>query len=207
LRVRAAVSERRDRDGLLFLDELDPVAARVRATETRRLAPRLGEAAGTLALTAEELAALSGGRLEDRAAGITTVSNRLDQVQGLRIPASEDEIVGGVFRVVGAIESLPLLITEIPLTTIREDENVLVGRAGASTGSVSPRGHFDMVRVVPLNAAAVNRLGGAGIRSLPDYSLRAVRLRDLARDLAAPAATAAAVPSAPAGSAAAEAAP
>ena len=199
LRVRAAVSERRDRDGLLFLDELDPVAARVRATETRRLAPRLGEAPGTQPLTAEELAALSGGRLEDRAAGISTVSNRLDQVQGLRIPASEDEPIGGVFHVVGTIESLPLLITEIPVTTIREDENILVGRAGASTGSVSPRGHFDMVRVVPLNAAAVNRLGGAGIRSLPDYSLRPVRLRDLA----APAATPAAAPSTPVGSAAA----
>ena len=175
------------------------MAARVRATETRRLAPRLGEAPGTQPLTAEELAALSGGRLEERAAGISTVSNRLDQVQGLRIPASEDEPIGGVFHVVGTIESLPLLITEIPVTTIREDENILVGRAGASTGSVSPRGHFDMVRVVPLNAAAVNRLGGAGIRSLPDYSLRPVRLRDLA----APAATPAAAPSTPVGSAAA----
>ncbi|TLD45175.1 MAG: hypothetical protein FAZ92_02552 [Accumulibacter sp.] len=203
LRVRAAVSERRDRDGLLFLDEIDPVAARVRATETRRLAPRLGEAAGTRPLTAEELAALSGGSLEERAAGITTVSNRLDQVQGLRIPTSEDETIGGVFRVVGTIESLPLLITEIPLTTIREDENVLVGRAGGSMEAVSPRGHFEMVRVVPLNAAAVDRLGGAGIRSLPDYSLRPVRLRDLA----APAVTAAAVPSPPVGSAPAAAVP
>ena len=69
--------------------------------------------------------------------------------------------------------------------------------------AVSPRGHFDMVRVVPLNAAAVDRLGGAGIRSLPDYSLRPVRLRDLAP----PAVTAAAVPSPPVGSAPAAAVP
>ena len=187
LRVRAAVSERRDRDGLLFVDELDPVAARVRATETRRLAPRLGEAPGTRPLTAEELAALSGGHLEERAAGITTISNRLDQVQGLRIPDSEDETIGGVFRVVGTIESFPLLITEIPMTTIREDENVLVGRAGGSLEAVSPRGHFNMLRVVPLNAAAVSRLGGTGARSLPEYTLTPVRLRDLAASAATPA--------------------
>jgi hypothetical protein len=178
-RVRTAVSRRRDQLGLLFLDEIDSVAGAARQREGSQLAPLLGEAPGTRPLTPEELAALSGGQLEDRAAGITTIRNRLDQVQGLSIPKSPDGTVGGVFRVAGTVESAFLLITDIPLLTIAESENVLVGRTGQVTRVFSSAGEYNRVSVVPLNAAAVTRLGGAGTRSVPDFTLRPIQLRDL----------------------------
>ena len=179
-RIRTAVSRRRDQLGLLFLDEAARAAGTARRQETARLAPLLGEAPGTRPLTEEERAAVSGGNLEEAGAQLSTVSNRLEQVDGFSIPTAPDGIIGGVFRLVGTIESIELLITSIPTLTIAADENVLVGRAaGPAQGMVSSRGHYDAVPIVPLNAAAVGRLGGPGIRRVPRYTLQPVRLREL----------------------------
>jgi hypothetical protein len=98
-------------------------------------------------------------------------------------------VVNGVYRVVGTISEFPLLITSIPLETVQASENVLVGvQPGSEREFITSAGHQMAVVVVPLNAAAVRRLG-SGNRSLLRGVLRPVTVGELqaARDAAAPA--------------------
>lgn len=202
-RIRTAMSRRRDQFGLLFLDEIAAVSGASRQRETQTLAPLLGEAPGTRPLTPEEQEALSRGRLEDAGRGLSTVSNRLDQVAGLSVPTAPDGRVGGVYRLSGTIEWTELLITSIPSVTVAAEENVLVGRTAAPPQRVtSSMGHFNEVQIVPLNAAAVRRLG-TGVRRVPEMALQPVMLRDLqpqstAAQGGAPARPGAPTPAAPA---------
>lgn len=158
-RIQSASSRRSQELGLLFLDELGALTAATREKEIEQLAPMLGQAPDVRLLSPEEQTALKRGELEDYAKQISTISNNLQQVPGLRIPPSPDDPVGGVYRVIGPLETLPLLITEISSDYVKREDNVLVGITGPAVEEVAAHGHEDAVPVVPLNAAAMRRLG------------------------------------------------
>jgi hypothetical protein len=112
---------------------------------------------------------------------LTTVSNRLARVNGLRIPDSPDGVVEGVYRVEGDIDEIDLFIIGIPGAPVTREENVLVGVVGTGHEVVTGYGHDMSIPVTPLNAAAVVRLGGTGTRSLNNRFLQPATLADLRR--------------------------
>lgn len=189
LRVQAAISRRSQQLGLLFLPELDNLNAEGRERDIHRIAGLLGEPEGTRPLTAHEQAALAHGELEDQGGPITTVTNQLQRLQGVHASDDPRSVVGGVYRVVGSIDEIDLLVISIPRGYVAASDNVLVGvQPGSEREFVTGSGHQMAVQAVPLNAAAVRRLGAGGRTLLRSY-LQPVTVRELqaARDAAAPA--------------------
>lgn len=192
LRVQAAISRRSQQLGLLFLPELDTFNAEGRERDIHRVAGLLGEPEDAHPLTANEQAALAHGELEGRGDGITTITNQLQRLEGVHASDDPRSVVGGVYRVVGPIDEVDLLIVSFPRGHVPASENVLVGiRPGSEREFVTGAGHQMAVQAVPLNAAAVRRLG-AGERTLLRRLLLPVTVGELqaARDAAAPAAPA-----------------
>jgi hypothetical protein len=179
-RIESESSRRAQQLGLLYLDELDEIFGRVRQGETEQIVHMLGGEAVT-PLSADEQAAIGRGELEDVAGQLTTVSNRLARVNGLRIPDSPDGVVEGVYRVEGDIDEIDLFIIGIPGAPVTREENVLVGVVGTGHEVVTGYGHDMSIPVTPLNAAAVVRLGGTGTRSLNNRFLQPATLADLRR--------------------------
>lgn len=177
--IESAVSRRTQQLGLLYLDELDAAVGSIQGREIQRLAPLLGERPGVRALSGQEEAALAGGELSDDRRRLSTVTNRLQRVAGLRIPDSPAGLVDGVFRVEGDIDEVIIVFIGIPGTPVRAEDNVLVGVTGPGHDVVTGYGDDVSLPVVPLNAAAVARLGGPGTRFLTRRFLRPVRLEEL----------------------------
>ena len=189
LRVQGAISRRSQELGLVFLPELDTLNAAGRERDIHRLAGLLGEPAGAHPLTANEQAALASGDLEDQAGQMTTITNQLQKIQGVHTSDDPQSTVGGIFRVVGSIDEIDLLIISIPRDYVSAADNVLVGvQPGSEREFVTGAGHQMAVQAVPLNAAAVRRLGSSG-RTLFRSQLHPVTLAELQAAQPAAAAT------------------
>ncbi|KSB91809.1 hypothetical protein AS593_07235 [Caulobacter vibrioides] len=179
LRVQGAISRRSQQLGLVFLPELDTLNAAGRERDIHRLAGLLGEPDGAHPLTANEQAALASGELEDQAGQMTTITNQLQKIQGVHTSDDPQSVVGGVYRVEGSIDEIDLLIISIPRGHVSASDNVLVGiQPGSEREVMTGGGHRMAVQVVPLNAAAVRRLGSGG-RTLFRNQLRPVTLAEL----------------------------
>lgn len=178
-RIQSAISRRSTELGLVFLSELPEVSATNRQQEIARAAGLLGEPAGTHPLTDTERAALDRGTLEDQSKRISTITNRLQQIEGFHLPDRPDDVVGGVYRYVGELGDTDLFIISIPGDEISASDNILVGvQPGSQDDVTTGSGHDVLVNVIPLNAAAVSLLGLGGKR-LRMGRLQSVTLREL----------------------------
>ncbi|PLR23000.1 hypothetical protein SGCZBJ_16735 [Caulobacter zeae] len=189
LRVQAAISRRSQQLGLVFLPELDTLNAAGHERDIHRVAGLLGEPESVHPLTANEQAALASGDLEDQAGQMTTITNQLQKIEGLHASDDPQSVVGGVYRVEGSIDEIDLLIVSIPRGYVSASDNVLVGiQPGSEREFFTGGGHQRAVQAVPLNAAAVRRLGSGG-RTLFRSQLRSVTLAELQAAQPAAAAT------------------
>ncbi|MGO4883326.1 MAG: DUF4157 domain-containing protein [Bryobacteraceae bacterium] len=177
-KVRSAISRRSQQLGYLYVDEYHQMYGAIHDKLADRLAPMLGEPEGVQPLSAEEKAALKRGELKDLSGKLSSITNSLQDVKGLIIPDDPNEPVGGLRRVVGDIDQIDLIIIGIPGDEVTADQNVLVGIVGAGEEVITGSGHDVTEAVVPLNAAAIERLGG-GRRMLGRRFLQYVRLKEL----------------------------
>jgi hypothetical protein len=113
-RIQSEISRRSDFLGLVFLDDIPTVNAANQQRELGELAKLLGEPPGTRPLSDNEKAALDRGELEDQSGRISTITNQLQGVEGVHLPDQADGIVGGVYRVVGDIDTIDLFIFAVP---------------------------------------------------------------------------------------------
>jgi hypothetical protein len=125
-----------------------------------------------------ETAAVRSGDLGEAAEGLTTLAGQVAQM-----PHPPEEQADGrlsrVYRIVGAFEEIYAIITMIPWRTVARSENVLVGEVGRAGSTDTARGHEQMVRVVPLNRAAVRLFEGTRPRAVRRALLEEVRARDV----------------------------
>jgi hypothetical protein len=171
-RINSAVSKRKGLLGLFYLDEVEAQVSKVREQEIKKLAPLLDEAPGTTPLSENEKAALAKGELKDYSTRVTTVTNQLQQVAGLRIPDKPEDWVAGIYRFEGEIEGVGYT------ARITKDKNVLVGVTGGRESAWSPmRGDYFVQPVVPVNASAIQRLPGS--QKVDTRYLQPVQLREL----------------------------
>ena len=99
-RIQSAIS-RREQLGLLYLDEVEDRASSVRDSEIAKLAPILGQDPNVAPLSTDEKTALHQRELKSYGNQITTITNRLQDVQGLQIPDKPEDVVGGIGMVIG----------------------------------------------------------------------------------------------------------
>ncbi|MDQ8021909.1 MAG: DUF4157 domain-containing protein [Moraxellaceae bacterium] len=153
--VRSAISQRQAMHGLYFLSELEASAAPIRAHEVAELAP-LFEASPTTPLSTEENSALSRGELEDLDQPLSTVTNRLQLVPNLSLPANPGDPVPGLYRVGGGTTFM------VGLGNVPVDSSVLVvvGRTGRTRSDHDlMTGGYIETEIVAINQAAVGRFG------------------------------------------------
>jgi hypothetical protein len=176
-RIQSVISKR-EKLGLLYLDEVEDRASAIRASEIKVLAPMLGEAEGVNPLSADEKNALQHRELKSHRNEITTITNRLQTVPGLRIPDKPDDIVGGLCMVVGDYDATDLFLFSIPGTTYTHEDKLLVGVIGPAGEVTTGMGHDEMMYVTPLTAHATEVLG-AGTHRFGSRFLAPVTLKEI----------------------------
>ncbi|MEC5397626.1 eCIS core domain-containing protein [Uliginosibacterium sp. H1] len=176
-RVQSAISQRRAIHGLYFLGELESNAAPIREREVATLAP-LFESSPTRALSGSENAAMAEGELEDLDVHLSTVTNRLQLVPNLSLPANADDAVPGLYKVLGGTT----FVVGRGYAPVNTDVLVIVGHTGRTREDHDlMTGGFRETEVIPINRAAVGRFGTAP-RYLRNGSFAPVTRRELEAD-------------------------
>ena len=173
-RFREAVQDRREVQGFYTVVEARSLVSGIRFFENAAIEQRLAAVEDDelvcrvdtgMVLNPFEMEAVAEETLGSQSDEMTTLLNRIQQIQALEVPDLADPDasgrVTGIYRFVGSYGYTDLLIIGIPGENMTWDDNVLVGVTGHRRNTThGAYGHTQELKVIPLNHAAIRLFEG-----------------------------------------------
>ena len=172
---------RYDKLGLIYPSEVPALFGQIKTAELEQFGAALGVSPDAEPLTAMEQRAAREWLIQLMAPRLGATADRLAQIPELRRYGPDGKITG-IYRLLDPMSEFHLTggPQDTPASTSR---NALVGDLGAGHIEIQMRGRygkgFPTRRVIPINAAAIEALGGTGERQIRTERLAHITMAEL----------------------------